>query len=96
MNAFRPDAEQVSIHIKGTEQEKTIIHGSVYLGGNSATIKTQKEDPLVQLKIGSYVIEDKVFMGNNVDTKHNIHLSNLYSTIDYYIIPEGHCQVKCM
>ena len=65
MNAFRPDAEQVSIHIKGTEQEKTIIHGSVYLGGNSATIKTQKEDPLVQLKIGSYVIADKVFMGNN-------------------------------
>ncbi len=66
LNDFRPDAEQISIRLKGnSSNEKTIIHGSVYLGGNSATIDSPTEDPLVQLRIGSHVIADKVFMGNN-------------------------------
>ena len=67
LNEFRPDAEQVSIHLYGTVDNPTIIGGSVYCGGNSATLetKTVQGAPKVELKIGSYVYADKIFMGNN-------------------------------
>lgn len=65
LNAFRPNAEQVSIHLSGKAGKPTIIGGSVFVGGNSATLKTTKEKPRVELKIGSHVIADKVFLGNN-------------------------------
>ena len=66
LNAFRPNAEQVSIRLKGTDAEHpTIIQGSVYLGGNCASLATKKANPLVELKIGSHAIADKVFLGNN-------------------------------
>ena len=65
LNAFRPAAEQVSIYMQGTEEKNTIVHGGIYLGGNSASLSSAREDPLVELKIGSYVIADKVFLGNN-------------------------------
>ena len=72
LNAFRPNAEQVSIHLRGTAPategampKYTIIHGSVFLGGNCASLATKLSEPKVELKIGSYVIADKVFLGNN-------------------------------
>lgn len=65
LNAFRPNAEQVSIRLAGTATKKTTIHGGVYVGGNSATLATTKSNPLAELKIGSHVIADKVFLGNN-------------------------------
>jgi len=70
LNAFRPNAEQVSIRLKGDagsggRPNYTIIKGSVYLGGNCASLATTKTNPLVELKIGSYVIADNVFLGNN-------------------------------
>ena len=66
LNDFRPNAEQVSIRVIGKENVPTIIHGSIYLGGNSATLKTSPErKPMLELKIGSYVIADNVFLGNN-------------------------------
>ena len=66
MNAFRPNAEQVSIRLKGTsESNPTVIQGSVFVGGNCATLDTKKNKPLVELKMGSYVKADKVFLGNN-------------------------------
>ncbi len=65
LNAFRPNAEQVSIRLVGTEDHPTIIHGSVFVGGNCATISSKKANPKVELKMGSYVICDKVFLGNN-------------------------------
>ena len=66
LNAFRPNAEQVSLRLKGKDAENpTIIKGSVFVGGNCASLATKKEDPLVELKIGSYVWADKVFLGNN-------------------------------
>ena len=61
----RPNAEQVSIRVFGSEDKPTIIHGSIYLGGNSATISTTRANPMVELKIGSHVIADNVFLGNN-------------------------------
>ena len=77
LNAFRPNAEQVSIRVAGKPNlneagdtvsfTKTIIHGSIYCGGNSATLKKSetKSNPLVELKMGSHVIADNVFLGNN-------------------------------
>ena len=66
LNAFRPNAEQVAIRLKGKDAEHpTIIKGSVFCGGNCASLATKKDNPMVELKIGSYVIADKVFMGNN-------------------------------
>ncbi len=65
LNDFRPAAEQVSIYVQGTETKKTIVHGGIYLGGNSASLSSAKTNPLVELKIGSHVIADNVFLGNN-------------------------------
>ncbi|MBR3110401.1 MAG: hypothetical protein IKH35_04360 [Prevotella sp.] len=67
LNAFRPNAEQVSIRLKGGGGPTgyTIIKGSVFLGGNCASLATKKKNPMIELKIGSYVIADKVFLGNN-------------------------------
>ena len=72
LNIFRPNAEQVSILVKGTDAaHPTVIRGSVYLGGNSASLKTESSTlpsgtaPMVHLKIGSHTIIDNVFLGNN-------------------------------
>ena len=72
LNAFRPNAEQVSIRLAGkapepgdTRPDYTVIQGSVYLGGNCASLATKNKDPRVELKMGSYVIADNVFLGNN-------------------------------
>ena len=72
LNATRPDAEQVSIMVRGKDAEHpTVIGGSIYCGGNCATLETEeahknlKNYPLVELKIGSHVIADNVFLGNN-------------------------------
>ncbi len=66
LNAFRPNAEQVSLRLHGVDAEHpTIIGGAVYLGGNCATLKNARENPMVDLKIGSHVIADNVFLGNN-------------------------------
>lgn len=66
LNDFRPNAEQVSIRLHSPNPNKpTIIKGSVYCGGNSASLKTTKANPMVELKIGSYVIAENVFLGNN-------------------------------
>ena len=69
LNAFRPNAEQVSIRLYGGEdaEHPIIIHGSVFVGGNSATLKKKEgvKNPMVELKIGSNVIANNVFLGNN-------------------------------
>ena len=66
LNLYRPNAEQVSIRVKGTDAaHPTIISGGIYCGGNSATLKSTKSTPRVELKVGSYVISENVFLGNN-------------------------------
>lgn len=65
LNDYRPNAEQVSIYVQGTETKKTIIHGSVYCGGNSASLSSSMDNPKVELKVGSYAIVDNLFLGNN-------------------------------
>ena len=79
LKAFRPNAEQVSIRLKGTDaNHKTVIKGSVYVGGNCASLATKKSKPLVELKIGSHVIADKVFLGNNGEKMIDTTLLKLY------------------
>ena len=65
LKAFRPNAEQVSIRLSGTEAKRTLIKGSVYLGGNCASLATKVAKPIVELKMGSYVTVNNVFLGNN-------------------------------
>ena len=78
LNAFRPNAEQVSVRLAGTETSQTVIKGSVFVGGNCASLATKKSQPLVELKIGSYVLADKVFLGNNGEKMVDPHLLELY------------------
>ena len=67
LNLTRPNAEQVSISVRGTVDEPTVIGGAIYCGGNSATLmkNPNRPNPRVELKIGSYMIADTVFLGNN-------------------------------
>ena len=66
LKAFRPNAEQVSLHLLGeSKTNPTVIHGSVFVGGNCASLAVKKSQPLVELKIGSHVIADNVYLGNN-------------------------------
>ena len=84
LNAFRPNAEQVSIRVKGTDAlHPTVIGGAIYVGGNSATLNTIRNNPMVHLKVGSFVIAENVFLGNNGEnmikytkSKHNNDVSN--------------------
>ena len=72
LNDYLPNAEQVSIRLAGkgpatpeASPDFTVIKGSVFVGGNCASLATVKEDPRVELKIGSYVIANSVYLGNN-------------------------------
>lgn len=104
LNDFRPNAEQVSVRIKGTDAlHPTIIGGSVYVGGNSATLNTKRneEQLMLQLKIGSYVIAENVFLGNNGENmiKYNekvtdnnnqtVEQEGVLRTIAKYVKPDG-------
>ena len=82
LNAFRPNAESVSIRLSGTDADHpTIIGGAVYCGGNCATLRndTPGQDASAQLKIGSYVIADKVFLGNNGENMKNPDILKRYA-----------------
>ena len=68
LNDHRPHVEQTSLRLWGESPEhRTIIGGSVFVGGNSATVieNPTLTKPIIELKIGSNVIADKVFLGNN-------------------------------
>jgi hypothetical protein len=65
----RPNAERVSLRVWGRDADHpTIIGGSIYVGGNSATLKkvrVSEEMAVGELKIGSHVYANNVFLGNN-------------------------------
>ena len=73
LNLFRPNAEKVSILVRGTEDNPTIIDGALYVGGNSASLRpdaassgsSSSGEYLTHIKIGSHVIIDNTFLGNN-------------------------------
>jgi hypothetical protein len=69
LNLIRPNAEKVSILVRGTEGNPTIVDGSLYVGGNSASLRENvagsSSGDKTHIKIGSHVIIDNVFLGNN-------------------------------
>ena len=80
LNAKRPNAERVYIEISGTRTKNTVIGGSLYCGGNSATLSaTDNDADRIQLKIGAYVIADKVFLGNNGENMIANHILSDYA-----------------
>ncbi|MBQ6378748.1 MAG: hypothetical protein IJJ56_08140 [Prevotella sp.] len=80
LNEFRPNAERVSVRLVGTEDAPLILNGSVYCGGNSATLenKTPNKEATAELKIGSYVIADNVFLGSNGENMIKSDILKLY------------------
>ena len=84
LNAFRPNAEQVSIRLKGTDAaHRTIIHGSVFVGGNCASLDVKKKNPLIELKMGSHVVVDNVYLGNNGEDMINQSYLEKYADDNY-------------
>ena len=72
LNMVRPNAEKVTVRLISdhpdptkNDYKPTIIGGAVYCGGNSATLRSSNGTPTSQLKIGSCVYADKVFLGSN-------------------------------
>ena len=70
LNIFRPNAEKVSILVRGTAQKPVFVEGALYVGGNSASLRDQSNNTSTNthqthIKIGSYVTIDNVFLGNN-------------------------------
>jgi hypothetical protein len=65
LDRFRPHAEAATIRLSGTAAKPLIIGGAVYCGGNSATLRSTSTTAQAQLKIGSYVYANEVFLGSN-------------------------------
>ena len=69
LNLVRPNAEKVSILVRGTPGNPTIVEGALYVGGNSASLRENiagsSSGDQTHIKIGSYVTIDNVFLGNN-------------------------------
>ena len=70
LNSFRPNAEKVSILVRGTEDKPVFVEGALFVGGNSASLRDQSNTTSTNtrqthIKIGSYVTIDNVFLGNN-------------------------------
>ena len=69
LNFVRPNAEKVSILVRGTEGNPTIVEGGLYVGGNSASLRENvagaSSEDQTHIKIGSYVIIDNVFLGEH-------------------------------
>ena len=69
LNLIRPNAEKVSLLVRGTQGNPTIVDGGLYVGGNSASLRENvagaSSGEQTHIKIGSYVIIDNVFLGNN-------------------------------
>lgn len=82
LNDFRPNAEQAWISVSGTsEQDPTVIGGSLYLGGNSATLDidpSEADTKFAKLNIGSYVIAKNVFLGSNGENMIDPEMMALY------------------
>ena len=91
LNKFRPNAEQVSVRLKGKGPgaASTIIHGGVYCGGNSASMSARKQDPMMEIKFGSYVTADNVYLGNNGENMIDNNILALYAK---YVDNEGNVE----
>ena len=69
LNSFRPNVERSLVHIQGASADyPAIVGGSVYCGGNSATLmdySTNAITPSAIFRIGKNVRLNKTFLGSN-------------------------------
>ena len=70
LNLVRPNAEKVSILVRGKDvNHPAIVNGGLYVGGNSASLRQNVPGipaaDQTHIKIGSYAIIDNAFLGNN-------------------------------
>ncbi|MBR4649447.1 MAG: hypothetical protein IKO67_04780 [Bacteroidaceae bacterium] len=72
LNDFRPNVDKTLVHITGksatltgSSEQTTYIGGRVFCGGNSATLRSTSGNPTANLRIGSHVVVDNVFLGSN-------------------------------
>ena len=86
LNEYRPHAEAVSVRLLGKVDKPTFIGGSVYCGGNSATLHSSSGDARAQLKIGSYVYADNVFLGSNGE---NMVTNTILERLAKYVKADG-------
>ena len=82
LNLFRPNAEKVSILVRGTAEKPVTVDGAFYVGGNSASLRDQTttrsgNSRQTHIKIGSYVTIDNVFLGNNGENMINSDEANV-------------------
>ena len=91
LNDYRPNAEQAWIHvagrISGNDTIRTVIGGSLYLGGNSATLDISESDvnagnKKATLKIGSYVTAKNVFLGSNGENMIDSTMLAMYDSVE--------------
>ena len=89
INSWRPLTNKVSINIKGNSaDDRTVIKGDVYGGGNSATVlkvykntgSTEPNVGSIDMNIGSHVQIGRVFMGCNGDELFTASEDNAFMT----------------
>ena len=62
---FRPHIEKTLIHVAGNDANNPITLGSVYCGGNSATLYNAEGNAAATFRIGKNVTIGNVFLGSN-------------------------------
>lgn len=83
---FRPNVDKTLVHITGKSatltggtEETTYIGGRVFCGGNSATLRSTSGNPTANLRIGSHVVVDNVFLGSNGENMVNTDTLQTYA-----------------
>ena len=61
LNNFRPNAEKVSILVRGTAQKPVFVEGALYVGGNEGVLRTMKRTDIASdgSKFSSMNLEDE-------------------------------------
>lgn len=83
---FRPHIEKTLIHVAGNDANNPITLGSVYCGGNSATLYQAEGDAAATFKIGKNVTIGNVFLGSNGANMVTPDMLTQYANNDYNTI----------
>ena len=87
LNSFRPNVERSLVHIQGASADyPAIVGGSVYCGGNSATLmdySTNAITPSAIFRIGKNVRLNKTFLGSNGINMIDNELLSKYANNDF-------------
>lgn len=87
LNNFRPNVPKTMVHLCGTSADTlTYIGGSVYCGGNSATLRpaagTVGDNAEATIVIGSHVVANNVFIGSNGEQMVSAEMLEAYADPD--------------